>query len=217
MHYKYKDGVKKANKASWRILSSAGLVCLVVGVYLLSLTFVPALPVSNNEVQAVKQTLKSQATVSQQNRLYIPKIGLSQPIVMPAGNLEDALSNGIVNLESNSGNPAQGGNYVLAGHRFDYGYTPSRTIEKSPLYHIDKLETGDYIYVDYNGERYAYEIDVKKQVAPTDTSIERPTEQPRLTLYTCKLEGPEADRIVVFADPVGKVTWTGGESALKAL
>ena len=98
-----------------------------------------------------------------------------------------------------SGNPKDGGNFVLSGHRFVMGWTPGETMKRSPFYNINKLEKGDVITIDYEGQRYTYTIDEKKSVPPTAVEIEAPTDDSRLTLYSCGLGGSEDKREVIIA------------------
>lgn len=152
-----------------------------------------------------------------QNRLYLPKINVDVPVVPIDGSETAALEKGAINRASTSGNPEDGGNFVLAAHRFNLGLTPDKTRAKSPFYHLDKVVPGDDIFVDYHGKRYAYKVVEVKSVKPDAVEIEQPTENSRLTLYTCELAGPEAGRDVVIAEPQGIIVWVGGSPKLKAL
>jgi len=116
-----------------------------------------------------------------------------------------------------NGDPLSGGNFVLAAHRFHLGYTPQQTRAQSPFYHIDALDNGDQVYVDYNGVRYAYEVTKRYSVAETDVQIEAPSREAKLTLYSCDLRGPAAGREVVEAKPVGTIAWVNGGPKLKTV
>ncbi|NCU40813.1 class E sortase, partial [Candidatus Saccharibacteria bacterium] len=128
-----------------------------------------------------------------------------------------ALEKGAVHRAPDSGDPKTGGNFVIAAHRFNLGLTPNSTRAKSPFYHIDSLEKGDQIYIDYEGKRYVYEIYEKSLVPPTAIEIEQRTEKPRLTMYSCELAGPTAGREVVYAKPIGTVAWSNGKPGIEAL
>ena len=77
--------------------------------------------------------------------------------------------------------------------------------EKSPFYNIDKMKLGDNIVVDYDGARYAYEITKIFEVKPNQVEIEAPSEEAKLTLYSCELGGSEAGRIVISGKLLGQV------------
>ena len=74
-------------------------------------------------------------------------------------------------------------------------------MKRSPFYNIDKLNKGDTITIDYDGGRYVYTIDEKFSVPPTAIEIEAPTDDDRLTLYSCGLGGSEDKREVIIARP----------------
>lgn len=136
-----------------------------------------------------------------EERIVIPKLGVN----IAYGKGKAALDRGAEWRAPNSGNPADGGNFVIAAHRFSIQPTPFATIEKSPFYHIDKLDTGDKILVDYQGKRYGYEVFKKFTVKPTQIEIEAHTTNPTLTLYSCELEGSNGDRLVIEAKRLGEV------------
>ena len=169
------------------------------GVYLLALVAAPSVaPFIAMKPIEVAALPKPRTT---DNRIIIPKIGVN----IPYGSGAAALDRGAEWRYPNNGNPASGGNFVIAAHRFSIQPTPQSTIEKSPFYHIDKLIVGDKIIVDYNGERYGYEINNIFDVQATQTEIEASSTEAKLTLYSCELGGADTGRIVVTAKLLGKV------------
>ena len=72
-------------------------------------------------------------------------------------------------------------------------------------YNIDKMKLGDNIVVDYEGARYAYEITKIFDVKPNQTEIEAPSQEAKLTLYSCELGGSDAGRIVITGKLLGQV------------
>lgn len=139
------------------------------GVYLLALVAAPSVaPFIAMKPIEVAALPKPRTT---DNRIIIPKIGVN----IPYGSGAAALDRGAEWRYPNNGSPASGGNFVIAAHRFSIQPTPQSTIEKSPFYHIDKLSVGDKIIVDYNGERYGYEINNIFDVQATQTEIEAPS------------------------------------------
>ena len=79
------------------------------------------------------------------------------------------------------------------------GLTPQQTQRKSPFYTINKLRVGDKIIIDYNGKRYNYIIRKIFDVKPNAVEIERRTDTPQLTLYSCTLGGSSDGRNVIVA------------------
>lgn len=182
-----------------RILAAAATVLLVGGGYVLSLVGAPTVapllvmkPISVNALPAPAKT---------DNRVIIPKIGVN----IAYGEGAASLDRGAEWRYPERGNPESGGNFIIAAHRFSIQPTPLGTIQKSPFYSIDRLAVSDKIIIDYNGTRYAYEINKISSVEPNQTAIEAPSETPKLTLYSCELDGSAAGRVVLTATPLGKV------------
>lgn len=180
-------------------------------------TLAPAAPSVLVPSDVVAKKLVDNQPALTENKLYLPKINVDVAVVPIDGNEKAALEKGAIHRAPQSGNPEAGGNFVIAAHRFNLGLTPSGTRAKSPFYHLDKVDIGDDIYVDYGGVRYAYKVIETKSVRPDAIEIEQFTEDDRLTLYTCELAGPKAGRDVVIAEPQGTIVWEGGAPKLKAL
>lgn len=215
MKYNYRTGVDGVAKRSYSqiIVSFVGIIG---GAYLLFTALAPAFPnVTAGESAVVAKKLVQRQPAAAENRLYIPKIGVDVDIV--AGVDEKSLEDGAWHRVPENGDPISGGNFVLAGHRFNLGMTPQQTRAKSPFYHIHNLQEGDDIYVDYKGVRYAYKVNALSKVEDNATYIEERTEDSTLTVYSCDLRGPEYGREVVTAKPVGTIAWLNGEPKLKVL
>ncbi len=135
----------------------------------------------------------------QESQLIIPKIAVNVRIY--DGDLS-VLNKGIWHRFPERGDPVEGGNFILSGHRFTMGRTPGETRQKSYLYNIDKLKEGDEILVDWQKIRYSYKITKVYQVKPDQTEIEEPSKEAKLTLYTCTLAGSADGRVVVEAESV---------------
>ena len=168
------------------------------GLYSLALVASPALA---DIVRPPLDISKVPAPKIDENRIIIPKIGVN----ITFGEGAESLDRGAEWRNPDHGNPADGGNFIIAAHRFSIQPTPMSTIEKSPFYNISKLQKDDHIFVDYKGERYAYKITERFEVAPTQTEIEETSEKPKLTLYSCTLGGAADGRDVIIAEPIGKV------------
>lgn len=185
------------NRFRQRILFAIGVLLLLAGGYVLYAVLSPGLrlvgvdPANNSTTRTLEEEDYTEPM------LYIPKIDVS----VPYGTSEDDLADGAWWRKSSNGNPQDGGNFVLAAHRFEMGITPAQTTQQSPFYHLGKLEIGDDIVVDYEGERYTYTVSRAYAVAPTDIEIENRTDTPQLTLYTCTLSGSSDGRDVVIAVP----------------
>ena len=190
----------------WRrnLLIFFALLLVVVGGYILFTAFAPLFNTSIVAGRDTDETLKKLKKPAGANgdRLYIPQINVDVAII--AGDDPSVLEKGAWHRKPENGDPVEGGNFVLSAHRFVMDITPGGTILKSPFYNIDKLLIGDRLVVDYKGKRYEYEIKKKYAVKPEATNIEERSEQPKMTLYSCTLEGSADGRDVIEAVPVGR-------------
>jgi sortase A len=209
MRYRYDRRIRPARRIGWLSITP-----LILGVYVLLNAGSPMLPTSLAPKQLEKKVY-AQAPLLSENRLYIPAIGVDVAVVQAQGNETKALELGAVQRQPQNGNPRDGGNFVLAAHRFNMGYTPWSTRAKSPFYHIDKLQVSDQIFVDYDSKRYLYEVTGKQHVAPDASDIESRTKDARITLYSCELAGSKAGREVVIAKLQGQLIWKDGDYRLQ--
>jgi len=171
------------------------IILLGSGLYLLFLVFSPQInqPTINKTWNEPVPYTKAALT---ENRIYVPKLKLNLPY--KAGDAT-VLRDNIWHRFPERGDPESGGNFILAGHRFDIGLTPGETKHRSPFYHIDALHQGDKIYADFDGKRYLYEVADRFKVKPTQTEIEAPSDEPKMTLYTCTFQGSADGREVIIA------------------
>lgn len=145
------------------------------------LTSLPALPVVGTK------------PIPKENRLVIPSIGVDMPIL--EGPTERTLDRGGIWHIPGTSNPSQGSNMVLSGHRWQYLPPSSMT-----LYLLDKVKLDEPIIVYWRGQEYDYRIVDRRVVDPSATDIQNPTEQPRLTIYTCTPLFSTKQRLVLFGE-----------------
>jgi sortase A len=191
---------KKSSSVLPKIMTVVGVLLFCSGLYLLTLVGAPVIMpyVMSSSIDPAKLESPKQ----NDNRIIIPKIGVN----ISYGEGEKSLNNGAWWRYPERGNPEKGGNFILAAHRFEIQPTPQATWEKSPFYRIEQLSIGDEVIVDYNGKRYGYKIDERKDVKPDQIEIEAASQTPKLTLYSCTLGGAKDGRIVLIAKPLGEVT-----------
>lgn len=185
------------------LLVGAGLVLIGGGLYVLSLVTAPVILPVLNVVKPIdpKELAKPSA---KDDRIIIPKIGVN----IAYGKGQSALDNGAEWRKPENGSPQDGGNFIIAAHRFSLAPTPTETYRKSPFYHIDKLAVGDNIIVDYDGTRYGYRVSEILSVKPDQVEIEDRGDTDKLTLYSCTLGGSRDGRIVLIGTPLGEVSVT---------
>jgi sortase A len=141
------------------------------------------------------ETNSVESKIPDENRLVIPAISLNEKIY--EGESENTVNYGVWRRPKTS-KPDLGGNTVLVGHRFTY---------KNPavFYHLDKVKAGDRFAVYWNKKELLYEVTELKVVPATAIEIEKPTEDDKLTIYTCTPIWTAKDRLVLVAKPI-KIT-----------
>lgn len=189
---------KKRNYLKSSAITAIAVLLLIIGLYTLITALFPFTTsqfINENNNSTTKKLAETESNITE-NRLYIPKIDINLPY---ATGDETAMNTGAWWRSPGSGNPKDGGNFVLSAHRFVMGWTPGETMKRSPFYNIHKLDKGDTITIDFEGERYVYVIEEHYSVPPTAVEIEAPTKDSRLTLYSCGLGGSDDKREVVIA------------------
>jgi LPXTG-site transpeptidase (sortase) family protein len=130
------------------------------------------------------------------NSLLIPKMLLDTALIEgPKSDSFNLLNQGAWRLPFSS-SPDKGGNTVIAGHRFSY------TGPRGIFYYMDKLAVGDDVAVWWDNTLYTYKVDSVTVARATDVHIQDPTDDARLTLYTCTPLWNPVKRLVVVARPI---------------
>jgi len=178
----------------------------VFAVYLIAWPFLPQVDywwksaTKNNPplVTAITSSKPNSVKPPADNTLVIPSLHLQETIY--DGYPYTALDKGVWH-SSHGSTPDKGSNTVIAGHRFTYhGFQRGG----AAFYNIDKLNKGDKIVIFWKGVRYDYQVSDSRVVKPTELSIENPTFQPKLTLYTCTPLWTSTNRLVVIAELISK-------------
>ncbi|MCC7543474.1 class E sortase [bacterium] len=169
---------------------------------MLLLTTAPANPLLDIITNTSIDLDKSDDQSDNRDRIQIERIGLEVPLYEGG---EDSLDKGVWHRWPERGNPEKGGNFILSAHRFKIGVTPVQTIINSPFYNVDKLRIGDTIRVFWDDEWYTYKISKTYTVLPNAIGIEAPSEEAKLTLYTCSLGGSADGRVVIEANLSDKI------------
>ena len=95
-----------------------------------------------------------------------------------------------------------GGKIMVYGHSSSYPWdiSPYTKIFRQ----VNKLKTGDDVYVTYQGQLYHYTVTDQQQIAPTDNSPFVGSGE-ELLLYTCWPPDSTKSRLVIHAAPVQTV------------
>lgn len=198
---------KRAKRKSRKWPLILAFLLFGAGAYLFVLLQSPN--VLQNHVNAASE--EEQLISNHQNFVKIEKINVLVPF--NAGDNASVLEKGAWWRYPDRGNPEKGGNFILAAHRFRLGATPNKTKQLSPFYHIDEVQQDDVIDIFYNSKWYSYKVTKKFDVKPQDTDIEAPSDQAKLTLYTCSLKGSSDGRVVIIAEPFNKEATTTPNSS----
>ena len=123
--------------------------------------------------------------------IKIPKLGVEKVVVEGVG--VDDLKKGPGHYPGTP-QPGQPGNAAIAGHRTTYG---------APFFRLNELNPGDTIFVTTHQGQFQYQVHDVHVVAPTDTSVLKPTSDNRLTLTTCNPRFSATQRLVLVASLQG--------------
>lgn len=195
VYYNHEGKVHRKKTGRNVLIALISLVLIGAGAYILILTQSAKLPVPSS---IDLNTADDQNDM--RNRIQIEKMGVEVPYF--SENTPATLERGAWWRFPERGNPEKGGNFILSAHRFYLGTTPAGTRARSPFYKLDTLTEGDKIRVFYEGKWYEYEVTKKYAVKPNATEIEAESEEPKLTLYTCSLQGSADGRVVIEAMPL---------------
>lgn len=183
MKYHYQQGVvekdKKGHKKAWLAFF---VVIALVGYsgFIFATLALNGYPLESIDTTA--KLVKNSKPGSLGNHLFIPAI-----------NLTESFGNSL----SLSGKP-EGGKIVVRGTQLAPGITSDSLRASSPFFNIDKLKSGDEIFLDTTGTRYVYRI--------TDSSK---SDDGKLVL--------QSKSKTLVAEAVGTIAWNGGKAQLQPL
>lgn len=204
-----KSKVRKFTEKNQKAVRYGSIGISVLGVLLILYPFIPAIlhllnpPDETVSPYAVEDPgilgIEREETdkIPDENRLVIPSIGVDAEIL--EGESLNVLnrSEGVWH-EPNTGDPVNGGNLVVSGHRFQF--LPPNMVT---LYNLDKTETGDKLIVYWNKKEYDYEVKDVFVVEPTQIEIRDSTPgKAEVTVYTCTPLWNNTHRLVVKAEPI---------------
>jgi sortase A len=114
-----------------------------------------------------------------------------------------AMNNGVAHYRIPGADafPGQIGNLVITGHSAGdvYSSNPYKYIFSG----LERLESGDQIYVNYESVRYTYKVIKKEVIEPTNVAaLIVETNKPLLTLVTCTPLGTSKYRLLVTAEQI---------------
>lgn len=194
-------GKRKLPPAAQPILTAAGIFVLTLLLFKAPI-IISQLQYSlgHKNSQPAAAAVTTNASVPAADTISIPKINVNAPVVyQPSVDetaIENSLENGVVHY-GNTAVPGQVGNVAIFGHSSNDWWEPGNY--KFVFVLLDKLAPGDQVTIDYNSQRYVYQVTGSQVVDPTDVGVLNPTSTPTLTLITCTPPGTSLRRLVVTA------------------
>uniref|UniRef100_A0A7C4QXR3 Class D sortase n=1 Tax=candidate division CPR3 bacterium TaxID=2268181 RepID=A0A7C4QXR3_UNCC3 len=144
--------------------------------------------------------------VEPDNTLFIPKIGVQAPIIYSSSRNQDDINKllleGVVHYNQTSF-PGEKGNVFITGHSSYYWWSDGKYNTVFSI--LDKLVSGDVIYINYKNKRYTYQVYDMKVVLPNDISVLEKGNDFNLTLMTCTPVGTNYKRLIVKAKQIEPV------------
>ncbi|SHI30296.1 sortase A [Pseudobutyrivibrio xylanivorans DSM 14809] len=192
------------NKSFVKLITGIIFISIGCGLILMSLLFNVRQHLAQDKlISEFKESVSNEVSISEPTlenpafegdvlyNLRIPAIDSENPVRegVSKGVLADSLGH-----EPGTAYIGEQGNCVIAGHR---NYTFGKFFNR-----LDEVAVGDYIYVDTRSGSYTYVVKEIKIVEPTEKSILSPTEETRLTLYTCTPIYVATHRLVIIAEPI---------------
>ena len=191
--------MKPRKKQGKGLLIIIGIILLIIGLYIAYLLISPRL--AKKPTQVIQKAV-SEKPRADKNTIFIPKVGIQAGIEQGDINI---LDKGLAwHRIPDQGNPIKGGNMIITGHSFVWGYRPDEVKKKSIFYDLKNTKVGDEISVNWEGKQFKYRVSKLKTVKPNAIEIEDQTSEPQLTIYTCTLGGAADGRVVVIAKPISK-------------
>ncbi len=165
------------------------VICATVvlaGAFLLNQVFSPEIQYQINrpDEEIVIEVIES-TTEFNEDRLIIPSIGVDMEIGAEESYLD--IGGWVQRFDDNS-LPN-----LVAIHRFGWTTLSTEQKIKQTLYHVNKLEKGDVVFIIWDGNRYKYSV---QEVVE---GLNNPSSE-YLTIYTCKWYSSR-QRIFVVLDP----------------
>lgn len=212
-----------SHNAQWNILHVAGIVLVTMSVLLLIVTFYPVMKeelkyqflpptdqvkvLSRNENEREnKEESKSQPNVivpiDEEFGIVIPKLGANAPVIADvdwqnSAEYQRVLAKGVAHARGTS-LPGENGNIFIFSHSGVDFYEAARY--NALFYLLNKLVSGDKVYLFYKGEKFVYTVTEKKTVSPDDIgALEGDKTKKTVTLMTCWPAGTTLKRLIVEA------------------
>lgn len=204
MRYNYREGVTHDKKRPTWIIWVIIIIALAAGAYWVANTVAPQLismPLSDKATPDATMQKVQATSPGAQPHLYLPQLNVDLPIAFEE---QDAAGATTAKRQGEDVKPGEEGVLAVCAQRYTLGTTPWESREMSPFYNLDKLQSGDEFYLDFDNERYAYKVREVKAVT-SDITTDAEPEEKLVTLYACGQDGEAEPFVAVEAEQVGIV------------
>lgn len=196
-----------------KLIPLAIVAVIVLGILFLQynrLIFAPIMAYVSPDTGSVATSIEPvDPTVSQEvspePRLIIPKLNIDVPVDFDVhyNDIMEAMNHGVARFSISGADalPGQIGNLVISGHSAGdiYSSNPYKFIFSG----LERMNTGDLIYINYNSVRYTYQVTGSEVVDPSNVqALIYPTDKPMLTLVTCTPLGTSKYRLLLSATQI---------------
>lgn len=195
---------KRKNKKPFSWLIIVGVALILVSLFIPAKTFAPVIK-SEISYQINKKNISNTefTPVNTDFSIVIPKINANTKVVKNVDPLnstiyQQALTQGVAHALGTATPDTEGNTFIFA-HSAGNWYQANQY--NAVFYLLNKLVTGDQIFVYYQNQKYTYLVKELRFVSPTDVKLmNQDISQRQLTLMTCWPPGTTLKRLIVIAE-----------------
>ena len=190
-------------KEGFRKIGFIGIILIIIALFIPLKTFAPVITSEiKYQIKKKNSELVEPAPVNTDFSIVIPKIGANTKVVKNINPFDSqvyqqALTQGVAHA-STSDTPDKSGNVFIFAHSAGNWYQANQY--NGIFYLLNKLASGDEIFIYYQNQKYTYLVDQIKTINSQDTSyLNSNFGQHQLTLMTCWPPGTTLKRLLVTA------------------
>lgn len=189
-----------------RLYIGGGIFFILVGLGLLGFTFAPVVSEEIKYETVTKRTdpvrTPEITPVDNQFGIVIPRLAANAPIIAEVDPFNETdyqlkLTRGVAHAKGSS-LPGEGGRTFLFAHSAGDFYEANRY--NAIFYLLYKLQTGDDLFIYYQGKKYSYSVKELRYVDPSEVDYLFSEQDNDLILMTCWPPGTTYRRLLVIAE-----------------
>jgi len=190
-------------KEGFREIGFIGIILVIIALTIPLKTFAPVISSEiKYQINKKNSELAEATPVNTDFSIVIPKIAANTKVIKNTNPFnpqiyQQALTQGVAHA-STSDTPDKSGNVFIFAHSAGNWYQANQY--NAVFYLLNKLNSGDEIFVYYQNQKYTYSVDQVKTVDPKQTDyLNHNFGQHQLTLMTCWPPGTTLKRLLVTA------------------